>query len=86
MTEQDRKFLERINNYAEEVLGDIDPQKTQVSVQLEKLKPLMEVIAKEENSSVEDVFIHYMDVASDFAVLNQQDFQMNYEQEGNPRF
>ncbi len=86
MTEQDRKFLERINLYAEDVLGDIDPQKTQVSVQLEKLKPLMEIIAKEENTTVEEVFIHYMDVASDFAVLNQQDFQMTYEEEGKPHF
>lgn len=79
MTEQDRIFLQRINDYAEDVLGDIDPQKTQVSVQLEKLRPIMEVIAKEENSSLEDIFIRYMDVASDFAVANQEEFQSDFD-------
>ena len=28
MTKEDREFLNRINDYANEVLGDIDPQKT----------------------------------------------------------
>ena len=37
MTDEQRKMLERINKYAEEVLGDIDPQKVPVSMQLEKL-------------------------------------------------
>ncbi len=78
MTDDNRAFLQRINEYAEEVLGDIDPQKTQVSIQLDKLKPLMEQIAKEEQTTVEDVFIRYMDVASDFAVLNEQDFQSDF--------
>ncbi|MFI3177655.1 MAG: hypothetical protein R3Y67_09240 [Eubacteriales bacterium] len=75
MTDDNRAFLQRINEYAEEVLGDIDPQKTQVSIQLDKLKPLMEQIAKEEQTTVEDIFIRYMDVASDFAALNEQEFQ-----------
>lgn len=79
MTEQDRKFLQRINDYAEDVLADIDPQKTQVSVQLEKLRPIMEELAKEENTSVEEIFIRYMDVASDFAVSNQEDFQADFD-------
>ena len=34
MTEEHRKILERINQYAENVLGEIDPQKVQVSLQL----------------------------------------------------
>ena len=42
MTNEQRKILERVNAYAEEVMGDIDPQKVQVSVQLEKLKPVIE--------------------------------------------
>ena len=45
MTDENRKLLERINAYAENVLGEIDPQKVQVSVQLEKLRPVMEEIA-----------------------------------------
>ena len=47
MTEENRKLLERINSFAESTLGEIDPQKTQVSVQLDKLKPIMEEIAAE---------------------------------------
>ena len=40
--EDDRAMLDRINTYAEQVLGDIDPQKTRISFQLEKLKPVMQ--------------------------------------------
>ena len=47
MSDFDKDFLDRINAYAEEVLADIDPQKTQVSVQLERLKPIMQEIAEE---------------------------------------
>ncbi len=61
---EDREMLERINAYSEQVLGDIDPQKTRISYQLEKLKPVMEEIAAEKNLSLEDVFIKYMDLAS----------------------
>lgn len=60
----DQEFLNRINKYAEEVLSDIDPQKTQISYQLDKIKPAMEEIAKETNTPLEDVFIRYMDLAS----------------------
>lgn len=65
MTDEQRKILERINAYAEEVLGDIDPQKVQVSVQLEKLKPIMETIASEKGISLEELFILYMDLQSE---------------------
>ena len=61
MTPEDRVFLERINAYADNVLHDIDPQKTKISYQLDKLKPIMEEIAVETNSSVADIFIKYMD-------------------------
>ena len=72
MTKEDREFLNRINDYANEVLGDIDPQKTQVSVQLEKLKPIMEQIASELGISLEDMFIKYMDLASEMAIITEQ--------------
>ena len=55
MTQEDKKILQRINDYANEVMPDIDPQKTQVSVQLEKLKPIMEQIAGELGISLEDM-------------------------------
>ena len=57
MTDENRKIWERISSYAEEVLKDIDPQKTQVSVQLDALRPVMEEIAKEKGMCLEDIFI-----------------------------
>lgn len=72
MTQEDKKILERINDYANEVMPDIDPQKTQVSVQLEKLKPIMQTIADEQGISLEDMFIKYMDLASEMAIITEQ--------------
>lgn len=68
MTEENKALLARINAYAENVLGDIDPQKVQVSVQLEKLRPVMEEIAKEKGMRLEEVFILYMDLQSEASV------------------
>lgn len=75
MTKEQKKFLDRINAYAEEVLADIDPQKTRISFQLEKLKPIMEEIASETDRSVEDVFIEYMDLASTVAADKEKELQ-----------
>lgn len=72
MTEENRQLLARINSYAETVLADIDPQKVQISVQLEKLKPIMEEIAKERGTSIEDIFILYMDLQSEASVASEQ--------------
>lgn len=67
MTQEQREILDRVNKYAEEVLGDIDPQKVQVSMQLAKLRPIMETIATEKGMSLEDFFIMYMDLQSEAA-------------------
>lgn len=64
LSKEDRELLSRINAYSEQVLGDIDPQKTRISFQLEKLRPVMQEIANEKGMSLEDVFIKYMDLAS----------------------
>ena len=72
MTEENRKILERINTYAENTLGEIDPQKVQVSVQLEQLKPVMEEIAAEKGISLEDMFILYMDLQSEASCATKQ--------------
>lgn len=72
MTEENRKILDRINAYANEVMGDIDPQKVQVSVQLDKLRPIMETIAAEKNMSLEDFFIMYMDLQSEASCLTDK--------------
>lgn len=87
MTQEDKKILQRINDYANEVMPDIDPQKTQVSVQLEKLKPIMETIAGELGISLEDMFIKYMDLASEMAVKREQEFKNSMEMyENNNKF
>lgn len=65
MTEEHRALLKRINDYAEKVMGDIDPQKVQVSAQLEKLRPIFQEIADEKGMKLEDVFILYMDIQSE---------------------
>lgn len=85
MTDENKKIWERISAYAEEALKDIDPQKTQVSVQLDALRPVMEEIAKEKNMSLEDVFILYMDLASEAGVEAEAKFQMDMD-EGNRGF
>ena len=64
LSDEDRDMLARINAYSESVLGEIDPQKTRVSFQLDKLKPIMLEIADEKGMTLEDVFIKYMDLAS----------------------
>lgn len=64
LAKEDKDMLNRIDAYAEQVLGDIDPQKTRISFQLDKLKPIMQEIADEKGVSLEDIFIRYMDLAS----------------------
>ena len=75
MNKEDEKFLNRINEYADKVLDGIDPQKTQVSFQLEKLRPIMEELASENNASVEGTFIRYMDLATERSVTMERKFQ-----------
>lgn len=72
MTDQDREFLDRITSYANEVCADIDPQKTQISVQLERLMPVIKEISEESGESVENVFIRYMDLASEAMVKTEE--------------
>lgn len=67
MTEDQKKLLKRINDYAEKVMPDIDPQKTPVSYQLDMLTPIMKEIGEEQDKSLSDVFIEYMDLASEAA-------------------
>lgn len=69
LTADDRKLLSRIQKYAEQVMGDINPQKVPVSAQLEKLRPIMREIAAEQGISLEDMFIRYMDLQSEAACL-----------------
>ena len=68
LTEKDKIFLDRITSYANDVMPDVDPQKTPISAQLEKLMPIIKQIAEEEKVPVENIFIKYMDLASEASV------------------
>lgn len=75
-------MLARINAYSENVLGDIDPQKTRVSFQLDKLKPIMQEIADEKGLSLEDVFIKYMDLASIVSARQDAKLKEDLDEQG----
>lgn len=78
MTKEQETMLNRINRYAEQEMADIDPQKTPISVQLEKLRPIMETIASEQGRPLEEIFIEYMDLASEFSVEKARQFKEDY--------
>lgn len=80
MTEENAKILQRINAYAEKELADIDPQKVPVSQQLETLKPIMQEIATEKGMDLTDLFILYMDLATEASVIAEQKFQEDMDE------
>lgn len=86
MTSENKKILDRINDYAEVVLKDIDPQKTRISFQLEALKPVMQEIADEKGMSIEDVFILYMDLASEASVEAENQLQATLDDDEDANF
>ncbi len=86
MTQENKEILDRINAYAEKALADIDPQKTRISFQLEALKPVMQEIADEKGMSVEEIFILYMDLASEAAVDAEKELQASLDDEGDGDF
>ena len=83
MTARDIEILERINKYAEENLGDIDPQKTQVSKQLSVLMPKLQEIADELGISLEDMFIKYMDLQSEASLINEMKLRETFSDQAN---
>ena len=86
MTPENRQILDRINAYAEEVLADINPQKTRISFQLDKLRPVMQEIADEKGMSIEDVFILYMDLASEASVEAENQLQATLDDDEGADF
>lgn len=83
MTAKDIEILDRINKYAEEKLGDIDPQKTQVSRQLSVLMPKIQEIADELGVSLEDMFIKYMDLQSEASLINEMKLRESFSDLAN---
>ena len=80
MTAEDIEFLNTIQDYADKVMPDIDPQKVQISEQLQKLRPIIQELAMKHKMTVEDTFIKYMDLATERAVSYEN--KMNSEYEG----
>lgn len=85
MTTEEREMFLRIRKYADEALKDFDtdPQKTPISFQLQKLRPIMQELAMEKQMSVEDIFIKYMDLASEDAVEREKQFQESLENDSS---
>jgi len=79
MTNEDREFLNTINAYAEEVMADIDPQKVRISEQIEKLRPVLQELAMKHKMPVEDVFIKYMDLATEHAIQYQAEMNEQFK-------
>ena len=75
MTDKDLAIIKRINAYAEEALKDIDPQNTRTGFQIQQLTPILKDIAKEEGITLEDMFIKYMDLQSEYIANKEQNFQ-----------
>jgi len=80
MTNEEKEFLNTIQEYADKVMPDIDPQKVQISEQLQKLRPILQEMAMKHKMTVEDTFIKYMDLATERAVAYEN--KMNAEFEG----
>ncbi len=78
MNAEDREMLSRIMNYAEEVMPDIDPEKVRVSEQIDKLRPVLQQIAMEKSLPVEEVFIKYMDLATENAVEYEKKMKADF--------
>jgi len=88
MTAEDKEFLDRITEYANVAMKDIDPNPmvTPISTQIEYLRPVMEEISKETGKPVEDIFIRYMDLASEAAVKTNQKFEDDFVDFGSMEF
>lgn len=72
MTAEDREMFNRIMEFADEAMPDIDPEKIKVSEQIDKLRPILQTIAMERSMPVEEVFIKYMDLATEHALEYEQ--------------
>ena len=80
MTKEDREFLGKITAYADEVMGDVDPEKVRISEQLAKLRPVLQELAMIHKMPVEDVFIKYMDLATEAALEKNKQYEDDYRE------
>ena len=80
MTKEDREFLGKITAYADEVMGEVDPEKVRISDQLAKLRPILQELAMIHQMPVEDVFIKYMDLATEAALEKNNKFEEDFKE------
>ena len=78
MNAEDREMLTRIMTYADEVMPDVDPEKVRISEQIDKLRPILQQIAMEKAMPVEEVFIKYMDLATENAIEYEQKMKADF--------
>ena len=79
MTKEEREFLTKINDYANEVMPDIDPQKVRISEQIDKLRPILQEFAMIEKKPVEEIFIKYMDLATENSVEYEKKMNADFD-------
>lgn len=79
MTAQDREFLNQINAFAEENMANVDPEKVRISEQLDMLRPILEKLAMAYSLPIEEVFMKYMDLATEAAVEREAKFKEEFK-------
>ncbi|MGL5258693.1 MAG: hypothetical protein ACRC7V_01155 [Lachnospiraceae bacterium] len=84
MNQEEKQFLDKINEYAEKVMPDIDPRKVRISEQIDKLRPILQELAMIEKKSVEDIFIKYMDLATEASIINENKLNEDFKDIFNP--
>ena len=80
MTEQDREFLNQINAFVEEHMADVNPEQVRISEQLDMLRPILQKLALVHAMPVEEVFMKYMDLATEAAVERERKFKEEFKE------
>ena len=75
LKDDDKDLLNRVSAYSEKVLGEVSPEQMRISEQLDKLKPVMQELAEERKTSLENIFIQYMDLASLVLARKEEKFK-----------
>ncbi|MGN0307491.1 MAG: hypothetical protein ACI4DN_04655 [Lachnospiraceae bacterium] len=80
MTDQDREFLNQINAFVEEHMADVNPEQVRISEQLDMLRPILQKLALVYAMPVEEVFMKYMDLATEAAVERERKFKEEFKE------
>lgn len=87
MTKNDKiKIMNRINEYADTVLKDINLTDKKVSWQLEQLKPVMIELAEEYHTDLGTIFVTYMDSNVERVAEAEKDYRAKMDDLNGFRF